>query len=101
MGVLKLRVLSNDNTIAVRGNFTMLDRSHAHEKQVYRKNEDSNQSKNTLTEVRNGGKLMCRVSMDEKKVEIIKDKGKKTVITFNQDCTVIENHDGTDLSAIN
>jgi len=47
--------------------------------------------KDDFEDVRNDGKLMCRIDKSKKKIEIVKEKDRKTLITFLQDSTVVEN----------
>jgi len=70
----------------------MLSTSSHQEKRIYRK---SDKSEDDFEEIRNGGKLMCRINKFSKVVEIVKEKDRKTTITFEQDRTIIENHNSS------
>jgi|GEM_PF-4559846 len=79
----------------------MLSNNNPHETYIYQKKGINSHSKGKLEEVRNGGKLMCLISPYDGIIEIVKEKNRKTVITFMLDCTVIENHNNSTSHAFN
>jgi len=57
--------------------------------------ENHDSHSDNFEDVRNDGKLMCRIHRSSKKVEIVKEKHRKTMITFLPDSTVVENQNNS------
>jgi len=74
----------------------MLSKNNSHGKCKIQENRNNNPSDDGFEDVRNRGKLMCRINIGANQVEIVKEKDRKTLITFLPDCTIIENQNNSD-----